>query len=460
MATLLCALSLRAAIPGQTATGFDREFQSALSDYNAGNFARAAQELEALARQAPEHFEIEELLGLSYSAQGKEAEARAHLENAVRLKPNSASARCNLAVILAKLGEALPAESEFKKSLALDPKNAETNHDLGEFYIRAGNIKGAIPYLEQAQRLEPSAYDNGYDLALAYEQTAQWKPAQGIIHGLIEKKDTAELRNLLGEVDEGAGDFVAAANEYERAAHMEPSESNLFDWGSELLLHHTLDPAVEVFSQALARYPDSARLAVGLGLAFFLRGNYDDSVKALLKGIDLAPDDARAYYFLSKAYDMSPSLADDVIRHCQRFAEREPRDARAAYYYGMSLWKGKRSESTDALLNQVESLLKKSEGLDPAFPDAPLQLGNLYSQERRYDEAVPAYQQALRLDPNVPDAHYRLGQAYVHLGKKDLAGKEFEIHQQLYQKHLAEVDEQRTRVRQFITSAKGDHAGS
>ena len=105
MATLLCALSLRAAIPGQTATGFDREFQSALSDYNAGNFARAAQELEALARQAPEHFEIEELLGLSYSAQGKEAEARAHLENAVRLKPNSASARCNLAVILAKLGE-------------------------------------------------------------------------------------------------------------------------------------------------------------------------------------------------------------------------------------------------------------------------------------------------------------------------------------------------------------------
>ena len=123
-------------------------------------------------------------------------------------------------------------------------------------------------------------------MALAYEQTAQWKPAQGIIHGLIEKKDTAELRNLLGEVDEGAGDFVAAANEYERAAHMEPSESNLFDWGSELLLHHTLDPAVEAFSQALARYPDSARLAVRLGVAVFLRGNIQSEALSALSGLD------------------------------------------------------------------------------------------------------------------------------------------------------------------------------
>jgi tetratricopeptide (TPR) repeat protein len=445
---------------GQNPKNLDRAFQAALADYNAGNFAAAAEALVPLARQSPDNFDVEELLGLAYSAQGEDAEASPHLEKAVRLKPSSASARCNLAVNLAKLGKTGPAELEFKKSLELDPKNVETNHDLGEFYIRAGNIKAAIPYLAQAERLEPAAYDNGYDLALAYEQTRQWKLAQAEIQRLISKKDTAELHNLLGEVDEGAGDYVAAANEYERAAHADPSESNLFDWGSELLLHHTMDPAVQVFTDGLGRYPGSARLAVGLGLAYFLRSNYDDSVRALLKGIDLEPGDARAYYFLSKAYDMSPSQADEVIRHFERYAERQPRDARAAFYYGMSLWKGKRSENSDALLGEVESLLKKSAALDPAFPDAPLQLGNLYSQEHRYGEAVPAYLAALGLDPNIPDAHYRLGQAYVHLGKKDLADKEFQLHQQLYQKHLAEVDEQRSRIRQFIVSAKGDHAGS
>ena len=75
------------------------------------------------------------------------------------------------------------------------------------------------------------------------------------IQDLLKQKDSAELHNLLGEVEEKDGKFVEAANEYETAAHMDPSESNLFDWGSELLIHRTLDPAIEVFRQASDRYP-------------------------------------------------------------------------------------------------------------------------------------------------------------------------------------------------------------
>lgn len=440
--------------------GLNRDFESALSHYNSGDYPRAAQELEALARQAPESFDVHELLGLVYSAQGKEAEASPHLEKAVHLKPNSASARCNLAVNLSKLGKGGQAEREFKKAIALEPHNLDANHDFGEFYVRAGNLGAAIPYLEEAERLHPASYENGYDLALAYEQTGRLTQARREIQSLLAHKDSAELHNLLGEVEESSGNYVAAATEYEQAAHMDPSESNIFDWGSELLVHHTLDPAVEVFSQGLGRYPDSTRLAVGLGLAFFLRGNYDDSVRALLRAIDLTPSDSRAYSFLSKAYEMSPSQADEVVEHFQRFAELQPRNARALFYYGTSLWKGKRTESSGAQLEQVESLLKQSASLDPSFPDAHLQLGNLYSQQKKYAAAVPEYQVALKLEPNIPDAHYRLGQAYVHLGEKGLAEQEFHVHRALYEKHLADVDEQRGKIRQFIYSMKGDHAGT
>ena len=55
---------------------------------------------------------------------------------------------------------------------------------------------------------------------------------------------------MLGQVEEKDGKFVAAANEYEIAAHMDPSEDNLFDWGSELLLHRTYEPAIDVFRAA------------------------------------------------------------------------------------------------------------------------------------------------------------------------------------------------------------------
>jgi tetratricopeptide (TPR) repeat protein len=437
----------------------DQRFQSALAHYNSGQYAAAQQELEGLEREAPRSFDVQELLGLVYSAEGQEAKATPRFEEAVELQPNSGPARNNLATSLARLGKDTLAEKEFKKVLELEPASYDANHNLAEFYIARGQVGPAVPYLERAGKAEPGAYDNGYDLALAYEKTGRLREAAGQIQALLKQKDTAELHDMLGAVDEESGDYVAAVNEYQSAAHMDPSESNLFDWGGELLMHQTSGPAIQVFSAGLERYPDSPRLALGLGLALYLQGSYDDAVKALMRATDLAQADPRAYYFLSKAYDQSPNQAAEVTDRFRRFAELRPKDADAKFDYAMSLWKGKRSETDLAYLSQVEALLKKSIALDPSSSQAHLQLGNLYSQLRKYDQAVPEYKEALRLSADIPDAHFRLGQAYVHLGQQELAGKEFEIHQQLYQRHLAEVDKQRSEIKQFVYSAKAAPAG-
>ena len=433
----------------------DRKFQSALAHFNSGQYAAAQQELEALARALPNGFDVLELLGLVYSSEGQEEKATAPFEQAVRLRPESGEARNNLATNLVRRGKTSLAEKEFKKVVELEPGSFDANHNLGAFYLRTGRIAAAIPYLEKAQSRNPDAYDNGYDLALAYQETGRLPEARGQIQELLKQKDTAELHNLLAEVEEKAGNYVAAVNQYELAAHMDPSESNLFDWGAEFLLHQTPNPAIEVFAQGLKRYPNSPRLAVGLGLALYLRGSYDEAVKALLRGADLDPSDPRAYYVLSKAYDRAPGQADEVVEHFRRFAELRPADAQATFYYAMSLWKGRRPETSQAYLDQVESLLKKAIALNPSSPEAHLQLANLYSQRRQFAEAVPEYQQALRLSPNIPDAHFRLGQAYVHLGKKDLAQKEFQLHQQFYAQHLAEIDKRRSEIRLFVYSMKG-----
>ncbi|MGA2608669.1 MAG: tetratricopeptide repeat protein [Terriglobia bacterium] len=433
----------------------DRKFQSALAHFNSGQYAAAQQELEALARALPHSFDVQELLGLVYSSEGQEEKATAPFEQAVRLRPESGSARNNLATNLVRRGKTSLAGKEFRKVVELEPESFDANHNLGAFYLRTGRIAAAIPYLEKAQSRNPDAYDNGYDLALAYQETGRLPEARGQIQELLKQKDTAELHNLLAEVEEKAGNYVTAVNQYELAAHMDPSESNLFDWGAEFLLHQTPNPAIEVFAQGLKRYPNSPRLAVGLGLALYLRGSYDEAVKALLRGADLDPSDPRAYYVLSKAYDRAPGQADEVVEHFRRFAELRPADAQATFYYAMSLWKGRRPETSQAYLDQVESLLKKAIALNPSSPEAHLQLANLYSQRRQFAEAVPEYQQALRLSPNIPDAHFRLGQAYVHLGKKDLAQKEFQLHQQFYAQHLAEIDKRRSEIRLFVYSMKG-----
>jgi tetratricopeptide (TPR) repeat protein len=247
---------------------------------------------------------------------------------------------------------------------------------------------------------------------------------------------------------------VAAVNEFALAAHQDPSESNLFDWASELLLHRTLEPAIDVFRRSAQRYPNSVRMAIGLGIALYSRGSYDDAVKSLLRAADLSPSDPRCYFFLSKAYDSSPGQADDVIQRFARFSQLQPDNAQAFYYYAMSVWKGKRSQDPSLDRHQIESLLQKAVGLNPKLAEAHLQLGNLYSDQTQYAESIPEYVKALAINPNLADAHYRLGQAYVHTAEKDKAQEQFQVYQKLRAQHLADLDKQIADIRQFVYSEK------
>ena len=434
----------------------DSQLQKAVSYYDSGQYDAAAQLLEGLVQSAPATFEVEELLGLVYSAESKDQQAYQHLEKAVRLRPSSAAARANLAVNLARLGKDTLAEAEFKRAVQAEPGNFTANHDFGEFYARAGKPAAAIPYLRNAQQAQPSSYGNGYDLALAYVEAGMPADARRQIQELLKLHNTAELHGLLGEVEEKSGNYVAAANEYQQAAKMDPSESNIFNWGSELLLHQTLSLASEVFSGGVKRYPRSPRLAVGLGLALYWNGQYGDAVKALVRATDLSPSDPRPYYFLSRAYAHSHDQADEVINRFQRFARLHPQDGRAAYYYAMSLWKGKQTVASGPFLDHVAMLLRRAVHLDPAFAQAHLELGDLYSQQLKYAEAVPEYRRAIELDSKLVDAYYRLGQAYARLGNAEMAKKEFQIHKRLYQQHLAKWDTQQQEIRQFIYSKQAD----
>ncbi len=453
--TIVWALLACAALaPAQDRQKLNRQFQLAMAQYDAGRFAEASAQLEALLPLAPNSFEIQELLGQSYASLSHNDKAIEHLEAAVRLMPQSAPARTNLAASLSHAGKTELAGEQFRKALELEPLSFDANHNLGEFYIQSGKIADALPLLEQAQRINSVSYDNGYDLAMADFSTGRLSEARLQSQDLLKIKDTAELHDLLGQIEEKDGKPMEAANQFQAAAHMDPSEENLFDWGCELLLHRAYEPAIRVFKEAARRYPDSPRLMIGLGMALNWRSRYDEAVEALLRAADLDPSDARCYLFLSKAYDNSPSQAEGAIQRFRRYAELQPGNAMAQYYYAMSLWKGKRAENSKVHLQAVESLLKKAITLDDTIPEIHMQLGNLYADQHQYARSVPEYVRALELNPNLPDAHYRLGTDYVHTDLKERAQEEFEIYRRLRAQHLAEDDKARVEVQQFVYSEK------
>ena len=455
---VLVVLARTICFAGQDTQKLDRQYQSAVADYEAGRYAQAAALLEPLLPYASNSFEIHELLGMVYASLPDGDKAIEHLKIAVQIKPDSGEARTNLGAALLHLGKVDLAGEQFKKAAALEPGSYDANHNLGEYFVQTGKVSDAQPFLERAYKINPAAYDNGYDLAMSNFLLDKLDAARTVVQALLLQKDSGELHNLLGQIDEKDGKFVEAANNYEAAAHLDPSEENLFAWGSEMLLHRTYEPAITIFQKASDLYPKSPRIQIGLGLALYSRGIYDKAVTALIAAADLNPRDSRCYLFLSKAYNSSPLQADEVVERFRRYAELQPNNALAQYYYAVSLWKGKRVENSTVDPGSVEALLKKAIALDDSLADAHVQLGSLYADQHEYEKSIPEYRRALELDPNLSDAHYRLATDLVHTGQKENAQKEFAIYQSLRAQHLAEVQKEHDEVRQFVYSEKAENS--
>jgi tetratricopeptide (TPR) repeat protein len=254
-------------------------------------------------------------------------------------------------------------------------------------------------------------------------EAGQATQAVEIIRGVLPRRDTPAVRHLLGDALEAAGDLLGAAEEFQKAAHGEASEENLFDWGNSLLQLRAYVPATDVLAEAVKRFPRSARLQVGLGIVRYARGQFEDAIRAFGAAADLEPDDERPYLFLGEMYGVSAELAPEVTKRLARFVEKQPGHALGHFFYAMSLWKGTPGAAPSP---EVQVHLKKAVALDPRLAKAHFQLGVLYGDEGRYPEAITALEEAVRLEPSMAQAHYRLAQAYRRTGQEELAAKALE----------------------------------
>jgi len=288
------------------------------------------------------------------------------------------------------------------------------------------------------------------------------------------------LHHQLADVEEKLGHPLEAVREYQRAAELDPREPYRFDWGTELLTHRALEPATEVFASGNRLFPKSARMLIALGVSWYARGAYDQAARCLASASDLEPANPAPYLFLGKIQSAGAgadaSLAETAQEKLARFAERQPDNALANYYYAVSLWS--RSQSTadgesDAQRNSersehVESLLQKAVHLDPQLSGAYLQLGILYAQRADYQQAIAAYRKAIEVgrddvssehsspdgDETVAQAHYRLAQAYLRTGDKTRAQEELELHEQLAKKTKEDAERERREIQEFVITLR------
>src|SRR5207244_6264099 len=161
----------------------------------------------------------------------------------------------------------------------------------------------------------------------------------------LAKQNSPDIHNGLGDSDEQLGDPLEAVRQYEQAAQLDPSEKNDFDWGTELLLHRAVKPAVDVLTKGAAKFPTSERMLAGLGAALYGSGSYNEAAERVCAASDLKPADSAPYLFLGQMDKAAPEPLPCVEPKLARFVTIEPKNALAHYYYALSLWKRNRRAS-------------------------------------------------------------------------------------------------------------------
>jgi tetratricopeptide (TPR) repeat protein len=321
-----------------------------------------------------------------------------------------------------------------------NPDDFGAQQHLGEFYLQQNRLHEGIVYLKRAQLINPQDYNTGYDLSLAYLNSGDNSNASTQLHKMIAQHETAELDNLLAEVNEKSGDYKTAALEYHRAAELDPSEDNIFDLASFLLQHSNyegfLNDALTFFQYGVQKYPRSAKLTVGLGVAFYAEGRYDDAVRTLCAAVDLDPTDPKPFQFLGKVSTVSPPWIPEIRNRLQKFVELYPGNGPAIYYYAMTVWRRSEGESA-ADLPTVEALLKRAIAAAPAFYEAHYELGILYQDQQKYQDAIRELNQTVALRPDFNRAHYRLFLLYSRTHQKQLADEHLAILKQIKQEDAA-----------------------
>ena len=413
--------------------------QTADEYYVQGRFPLAEQELRGVLRESPQNSAANEMLALVLSAQGRDAEATAFFEKAVKADPTSQKAHENLAANYAKNGKNALAEVEFKKLVRLDPGNFDLNHNFGEFYVKLGQLSNAIPLLQAAQHLKPADYTNGYDLALGLMMLGRLAEAQEQLETLLTIKESSELHSMLAEVYEKRNMFLPAAQQFQRAAQMDPTEDTVVAWGAELLRHSNLQEAEQVFNSGVKLYPQSWAMNTGLGITEHMLGEDADATKTLLHAADLNSADPRSYTFLAVIDRVPAGLMPEVTSRFQQYAQQYPKRAQAQFLYAANLWRA------DEMLNQtknsdrIEALLKTAVALDPKLADAHTQLGILYARRGEYNRAAAEFELTIKLAPNQATAHYHLGQALIRLGQKEQGDEQIQIFRKLHSQQKDDI---------------------
>jgi len=273
-------------------------------------------------------------------------------------------------------------------------------------------------------------YEHGLALAAAEISAGESLEAKALLEKLGRQRESVELRSLLGKANTAAGDYRAAAIDFQKAAELDPTEANIFDFGTSLFrLDH--GSAITILRYGLQKYPQSIRLRVALGTVLYADGNSLEGARMLCDAEDLDPSDPHPVEVLADTEIVPPELAARLTAQFAALQRRYPNDGIILFDYTM-VRSGRWSEQRGALPTDFADSLRRALRLSPNLHQAYFQLSQVAAEHEDFAEQIRLLKKAISLAPNRANYHYQLAFAYKNSGDEQNFRKEMKQFQQLH----------------------------
>jgi Tfp pilus assembly protein PilF len=257
----------------------------------------------------------------------------------------------------------------------------------------------ALGYVSYRSAVSPDARAKG----LADPKTKLWE-----FNSILEAGDAFQVNDF-----STGQDLLEKVREKDPQIYIVP-----FMLGEVALRQQKWEEASIQLKKCLELNPNFDQAMVGLGRALINQNNPEEAKSWVEKALKYNPKNYRAWYEL--AFIQSKSDKTAALAAYEKTVSIQPNFALARRDFGMFQYQQK--NYADA----VQQLSKAAElGMDKD-PELYNFLGISYSLTKRLPQAVESYQKALKVDPNLAEAHLNLGLAYEQMGRKGLAGQEYQ----------------------------------
>ena len=184
------------------------------------------------------------------------------------------------------------------------------------------------------------------------------------------------------------------------------------------------DP-LTLWQKTAETFPENAQARGSLGLEYFQKSRFDLAIRELEAAARIKPEKPFVYFNLGYAY-RAKGHHDDANRAHRRAIEGYERilgDHPALYKARINLGI---LYSEYGRLDEAIRQYREAITIEPGNARGYYNLGYVYTQKGLPGEAVAAYEKGLSIDPFDPDAHNNLGALYGQMGRSEEAIAEFE----------------------------------